>query len=294
MPFWAFAVSVSHSGYAGTYRRPSESDLRWMQFSNLAYGAKGLWYFTYWGASALDGFAHQAIVSNTGAKTELWEMVRAINTTVLAAGDTLLGLTSVDVVHTKPPAGQKTFAQGERWINDIQAKDALIGYFEDASGAPYAFVVNKTHGKGQSAAAAADRIQLTLDPTVRALEAVSWLDGTTGPVAIQDGAASLAVAGGTGVLLKATLGDPPAPAPPPSSPPPGGGSSGGCRASSSPAAFTTLPEPCEGVLRATSACSLFGMLILGAALRRRSTTRGPCTPRPRRRCARSARRPGGV
>src|SRR5215831_19228203 len=117
IPFWAFAVTVSHTGYAGTYRRPSESDLRWMQFSNLAYGAKGLWYFTYWGASTLDAFAHVAIVSNTGEKSELWDMVRAINTTVLAAGDTLLGLTSVDVVHTKPPAGQKAFAQGERWIN---------------------------------------------------------------------------------------------------------------------------------------------------------------------------------
>jgi hypothetical protein len=256
IPFWAFAVTVSHTGYAGTYRRPSASDLRWMQFSNLAYGAKGLWYFTYWGASSLDAFSHTAIVSNTGEKSELWDMVRAINTTVLAAGDTLLGLTSVDVVHTKPPAGQKAFAQGERWINDIQAADALIGFFEDAGHTPYAFVVNKRHGKGQSAASLADTIQLTLDPTVRALEAVSWLDGQTGPVSIQNGAASLALAGGTGVLLTATLGDPPPdPTPPPPPPPaPSGGSSGGCRASSSPTAFA----------------SFFAVAVLSAAMRRRT------------------------
>ena len=256
VPFWAFAVTVAHTGYAGKYRRPSESDLRWMQYSNLAYGAKGLFYFTYWGASSLDAFSHVAIVSNTGEKSELYDMVSALNHAVLGVGDTLLQLTSVDVVHTRPPPGQTAFAEGARWIQDVQAQDALIGFFEDASGTPYALVVNKVHGKDKSAAAAADTLKLTFDPTVRSVDALSWLDGAKGLLAIQDGTASLTVAGGTGVLLKATLGDPPAEATPPAAAAGPPASSGrGCRASQAP------PD-------AFAASLVVFLLLMGGRLRR--------------------------
>jgi hypothetical protein len=261
VPFWAFALSVA---LVGADRRPSESDLRWMQYSNLAYGAKGLWYFTYWGAN--QGDVHTAIVSNTGEKTELYDMVSAINHTVGAVGDTLLGLTSVEVVHTKPPGGEKAFASGAQWISDIQASDALIGFFKDASGTPYALVVNKKHGKGLSAAATADTIQLTFDANVASgAEAVSWLDGKTGPLEVQDQSATLQIAGGTGVLLKALP-----PAPPSATPEP------------APDAGTSSAVPSSAhrgcAVRASPANTALGWLALGAlgvgvASRRRRAAR---------------------
>jgi hypothetical protein len=207
-PFWAFAVTIQHTGYAGTYRRPSESDLRWMQFSNLAYGAKGLWYFTYWGATTLPGFAHVGIVGNDGTPSELYPMVRAINQTVLAVGDVLLGLTSAGVGHTRGALGpgQDAFVAGTRWIDTIRATDALVGWFVDAAGVDYALVVNKLHGPGASAAATEDAMHLTFAKDVTAVEAVSWLDGSPGPLGLAaDGAeVTLRVAGGTGVLLRAS------------------------------------------------------------------------------------------
>ena len=43
-PFWAFALSVAH----GKYPVPTIAQLRLQVFSDLAYGAQGIQYFTYW------------------------------------------------------------------------------------------------------------------------------------------------------------------------------------------------------------------------------------------------------
>lgn len=201
IPFWAFALSIRHF----SYRRPSESDIRWNQYTNLAYGAKGLWYFTYWGPTDWPNWDHVAIVDpSDGKPTELYPYVRAINRAVRDMGKTLLRLTSTGVFHTSPPPGQQPFSASRNWITDLRARDALVGFFRDPNGADYALLVNKQHGKGLSAAATADEIELTVAPTVRQVIAENWLDGTKGPVKLTDGKATLRVAGGTGVLLRAS------------------------------------------------------------------------------------------
>jgi hypothetical protein len=202
LPFWAFALTIKHKDY----RRPSESDLRWQQYSNLAYGAKGLWYFTYWAPVGWSGWDQRAIVDATdGSRTELYDWVRALNHAVRDMGQVLLGLTSTDVTHTQPPPGQRPFEAGRWWIADIQARDALVGSFTDAAGTPYAMVVNKIHGPEKSARETADTIELAFSDAVHAVEVVSWLDGVPGPLSLGGGRARLLVSGGTGVLLKATL-----------------------------------------------------------------------------------------
>lgn len=195
VPLWAFAVTIRHAGYAGIYRRPSESDLRWMQFSNLAYGAKGLWYFTYWGATTLKGFSTVGIVRNDGTRSELYDMARRINFTVIPIGDTLLRLRSVAVHHGAGPLG--------RWIDRVSGASPLVGFLEDTNGDRYAWVVNKRHGMGLGTKETADTLTLTFAPGVREVEAVSWLDGKTGPLALRGGQATLEISGGTGVLLRA-------------------------------------------------------------------------------------------
>jgi hypothetical protein len=199
VPFWAFALTIGHHNY----RRPSESDLRWQQYSNLAYGAKGLWYFTYWGPTDWKGWDSRAIVDpQDGARTDLYPWVQALNRAVLEMGHLLLRLTSVDVVHSRPPAGQRRFEPGRFWITDLKARDALVGFFAAPDGVAYALVVNKLHGMGKSARDTADMIELTFSDCVKKVEAVNWLDGVPGPLSSTGGGASLTLQGGTGVLLK--------------------------------------------------------------------------------------------
>ena len=58
-----------------------------LSVTNLAYGAKGLWYFCYWGPHRWDdkGWDTKSIVdSATGEPTALYHQVRQLNETVLA------------------------------------------------------------------------------------------------------------------------------------------------------------------------------------------------------------------
>ena len=202
VPFWAFALTSKH----GRYRRPSESDVRWKQFTNLAYGAKGLWYFCYWGSHRWKryGWDTKSIVdSATGQPTDLYHQVKAINQAVGSMGDVLLGLTSQEVVHTNPPQGHTSFKKGKSWIADMKATNALIGFFRDKKGDRYAMVVNQLHGMNKSAKETTDTIELTFDSSVRSVTAINWLDGKPGRVTLNSaGKSSLTIAGGTGVLLK--------------------------------------------------------------------------------------------
>jgi hypothetical protein len=199
VPFWAFALSIQHF----SYRRPSESDLRWQHYTNLAYGAKGLWYFTYWGPTDWENWDSIAIVDpRNGAPTDNYGHVQGLNRAVQQMGDTLLRLSCREVVHTTAPAGQQAFRPDRQWIADIQAADALIGFFNDEKGVRYALVVNKRHGQNKSAQEMTEEMTLKFASNVRAVTAVNWLDGRTGPVKVTAGKATLPVAGGTGVLLR--------------------------------------------------------------------------------------------
>ena len=202
LPFWAFALTTKH----WRYRSPSESDLRWKQYTNLAYGAKGLWYFCYWGPTDWQDWDSKSIVDPaTGAKTALYGQVQAINHEVSAMGDVLLGLTSDGVVHTAPPVGHRRFEANRHWIAGLAAKNALIGFFHDAAGTPYALVVNLRHGMNRSAKDTADSVTLTVASDVKSVTAVSWLDGRPGRLSLKDRRVTLPISGGTGVLLKAEL-----------------------------------------------------------------------------------------
>lgn len=95
-PFWAFALSLEHGGY---YPRPTREGLRFQVFSNLAYGAQGLEYFTYWGA----------LVGFDGRRTEVYDLVRDVNRVVQALAPVFLGARVVSVRHTGDsiPSGTK-------------------------------------------------------------------------------------------------------------------------------------------------------------------------------------------
>ena len=90
LPFWAFACAVRH----GPYPTPTEGHMRWQLMNDLAYGARGLQYFTY---------AHdQAMVRPDGTTTETWTLAQRINADIHAMAPVLQTLRSVGVFRTGP------------------------------------------------------------------------------------------------------------------------------------------------------------------------------------------------
>src|ERR1700743_2527262 len=65
-PFWAFALTVAFTPYPD----PTLAALRLQVYSDLAYGAQGIEYFTYWTVTngGVDNF-HNAPIARDGSKT---------------------------------------------------------------------------------------------------------------------------------------------------------------------------------------------------------------------------------
>jgi len=136
------------------YRAPSESDLRWMAYTYLAYGAQGLWYYN-WRISRDDRFMTSIVDGETGEPTEFYEPVARLNEEILAIGPTLLKLRSTGVYHTGEmvPVGTTRYYDG--YVNAIRGwagDDFIIGAFEirddPGDNSIFLMIVNKRHAAG--------------------------------------------------------------------------------------------------------------------------------------------------
>jgi hypothetical protein len=106
-PFWAFALSVAH----GPYPVPTLAHLRVQVYSNLAYGAQGLQYFTYWTVPSDTWNFHEAPILPDGRRGAVYDRVRDVNREVQVLRGVFLGSSLVSVGHTgeKLPAGTRRY-----------------------------------------------------------------------------------------------------------------------------------------------------------------------------------------
>ena len=188
---WQIILSTGHPGY----RDPTEAEMRWQAYTSLAYGMKGLMWFTYWSNATHEAEGMQAIVTTEGEPARLYPIVRDLNAEVLALGDTLLGLTSTGVYHTGTiPAG------GTRLGTDCAVQlpeelPLLLGMFEDAEGAPYAMIVNVDHDQPVE-------VPVSFLSHVTGVELISAETGAPKALALTDGTLTLPLRAGGGKLLR--------------------------------------------------------------------------------------------
>lgn len=144
IPFYNIILANSHFTYAEVTR----GGLYYQVFSSLAYGVKGISYFTYFDplignyrSSAVDQFLH---------KTPTWEVIRQINMQIHQLGPTYLKLKSVNVFH-QPDVPQ--FCQGiasSKHMEEVSGGNFVVGEFESADGTPFIMLVNKNITKSTS------------------------------------------------------------------------------------------------------------------------------------------------
>jgi hypothetical protein len=110
-PFWAFALSVPH----GLYPPPTIAELKLQVYSDLAYGAQGIAYFTYWTPLIKSKFnyRHGPITDDTKQRTEVYDRIQLVNKEIQNLSGVFMGAKLVSVAHTgdKIPKGTKAFQQ---------------------------------------------------------------------------------------------------------------------------------------------------------------------------------------
>src|SRR5205807_10458962 len=91
--FWNIVLSCAHF----SYREPTHADLRFEAYSTLAYGGRGLAYFTYF-APPVGGY-RAAPIDQFGHETPTWHNLQNINLQIQKLAPTLLQLKCDDVYH---------------------------------------------------------------------------------------------------------------------------------------------------------------------------------------------------
>ena len=134
-PFWNCILANSHFNYM----EPSDATFNLQVYATLAYGGRGIQYFTYFAPEI--GNYRLAAVDQFGNRTATWEMLRRINNQIHALAPTLIRLHSTGVYHYPDvpeqgrPLGQSKFIEAvemtQRYVRPPVAGRFLIGEFED-------------------------------------------------------------------------------------------------------------------------------------------------------------------
>lgn len=144
IPFWAFTMSCQIDL---PYPAPKESWIRLQLYSDLAYGAKGLQYFTYALPHSSSEDFKTAILDANGKPTYLYNIAKRVNSEIHFLETSVKQLNSIEVYHTEPlPKGTKPLPE-DFYIKDIKSGPMIVGYFQDKSGHPYLLLVNRNYEK---------------------------------------------------------------------------------------------------------------------------------------------------
>ncbi|MBX3255315.1 MAG: hypothetical protein KF862_14335 [Chitinophagaceae bacterium] len=133
LPFWAFALSVAHTPYPV----PTAAEIRLQMYSNLAYGAQTLQYFTYWtpGKNPNWNF-HDAPIGLDGKRTGVYDRIKLINQEIQNLSGVFLGARVVSLSHTgrQIPEGTRRTDKLPAPVKTLETSDggAIVSVLEKA------------------------------------------------------------------------------------------------------------------------------------------------------------------
>lgn len=181
IPYNQIIVSLKHMGY----RECSEADLRWQVYTSLAYGSRGIQYFTYWYVKELAWAEAPALITKDGRRDVKWEHVRRINARIGRLGPTLARLTSTGAYCTAPvpPGGRRL--RGGAPVRRAEGGPLLLGCFQDPEGMEYVMVVNRSLAAAVTATVSFDpRITATAEISQETGEPLAAVPTSRGPLGV--------------------------------------------------------------------------------------------------------------
>ena len=138
LPFWNTVLANAHY----TYAAPTDAGLRFQLYTTLAYGARGISYFTYFTPNI--GNYRLGPIDQFGRKTPTWDMLRNVNMQLHRIGPVFTKLRSIGAFHyPNAPEGCIGLDQS-RWIDSLDGGNLMVGEFEGPEGEPFVLVVNKS------------------------------------------------------------------------------------------------------------------------------------------------------
>jgi hypothetical protein len=168
-PFWAFALAVAH----GPYPIATIPQLRLQVYSDLAYGAQGIQYFTYWTPVDTTWKFNHGPITADGKRTEVYDRIKLVNGEIKNLSPVFLGAKVISVAHTgaKIPIGTKQLTTLPPSIKSLETEGtgAIVSHLQNGSKS-YLVVVNRDFKRPM-------KMKISCDPKVKRV----MKDGTLVP-----------------------------------------------------------------------------------------------------------------
>ena len=177
VPFWAFTMTCEIDP---AYPTPGEAWIRLQAFTDLAYGARGIQYFTYGlPYSEVENFV-TAILDKDGNKTYLYDIARRLNAEIHALAPAIKRLHSIGVYHSEPlPKGTQGIPP-DFMIKSIDGLPMVAGHFHDSEERDYVMLVSREYESG-------GKIHISVSDEVAGFVEVSKVNGNDKAVLVPEG-----------------------------------------------------------------------------------------------------------
>jgi hypothetical protein len=136
LPFWNIILANAHFNY----REPSAADMKFQVYSTLAYGGRGIAYFTYFAPQV--GNYRAAPIDQFGNQTPTWNYLQNVNLQIQKLAPTLMELFSDEVYHFGDMPNGCDRASTNSLIANMPGQFA-VGDFTHTDGSRYVMCVNK-------------------------------------------------------------------------------------------------------------------------------------------------------
>lgn len=189
IPFWVITQSA-----ASNDKKVTEPMIRWTVWVDLAFGSKGIAYFTYWQPIGYDNYKY--MIARDGTRNETYNWIKQMNSDVITIGKALMNCHADGVITTSYDYTlyERRFAYGP--VSSVSATSgAIVGCFTDVTtGAKKVLVVNELP------TTESNTVSLSLDNTVPSVKITR--NNETSVESPSDGNLSLSVSQGEGVLIE--------------------------------------------------------------------------------------------
>jgi hypothetical protein len=139
------------------WRLPNAEETRWLVFTTLAYGGRGISYFTYWGPPAYNGLYVD------GKPAERLPAITALNHELSQFGRAMMKLQSVGVYHTAPvPYGADPLPP-EAPLQLGTPGEFVIGFFGTSRKTEAFMIVNRDYHNASEAVLKLNRSRATVE-----------------------------------------------------------------------------------------------------------------------------------
>ncbi len=147
-----------------SWRLPNASEVRWLVFTTMAYGGRGISYFTYWGPQEYNGLYID------GRKMPLMDAVAQLNHEMAKLGPALMKLDSVGAYHTAPIPDGAQAIPADAPVQVLSDGQYVLGLFANRNRPDAFMIVNRDYNQS---------VEATLKITLRGRR-LEELDRTTG------------------------------------------------------------------------------------------------------------------